>query len=177
MQPPKPLPTTHRDEFVGYLFERYHATLYFRAVALCRQYGEDANLADDLVQEVYLKVLTSFHFILAGYLKYGENYLTKMLRNGLNDRNRKAKSLKRVKDVFVQGLSMEIDQYHLCPDLYFRQLTNQLRQVLPEASLDIMTLYLQGYTYEEIGMQKDIPKGTVGTKIHRAKKILRQVLD
>jgi len=56
------------------------------------------------------------------------------------------------------------------------QFFKQLEKLLSKEDCKVMSLYLQGYTYEEIGQQIKMNTNTVGVRIHRAKLTLKKHL-
>ena len=166
-----------RNNFVVMLFEEHHEILFPRALSLCLQYKEDQSVADDLVQNVYMKALTSYPSVRRGYEQGGTNYLFRMLLNAMNDVKRQQKKEKRRKELYALTTSAATNPSHFSAELYFMQLQSTLRKILSPIDAAIMSLYLQGFTYQEIGSRQGMPKNTVGTRIHRAKKILKQFMD
>lgn len=171
------LPPPERNTFVEMLFREHHEALYPRAVSMCKQYREDPSLADDLIQSLYEKALTSYPCVRQGYELYGLGYLNRMLFNALNDVKRKKKSTKRLEEIYTLTISMVTSPYHLAAGFYFKRLEKQLGNILPSVEAAIMSFYLQGYSYQEIGELVEMPKNTVGIKIHRAKKAIKGFLD
>ncbi|MCD8166237.1 MAG: sigma-70 family RNA polymerase sigma factor [Bacteroides sp.] len=60
-------------------------------------------------------------------------------------------------------------------NLDFQRLVEALR-ILGETDRSVMLLYLEDYSYEEIGEIVGITPGNVGVKINRAKKQLKKHL-
>jgi RNA polymerase sigma-70 factor (ECF subfamily) len=154
--------------------------LYNFAFHLCYN-EEDAN---DLVQETYLK---AFRFI-DKYIQ-GTNakaWLFKILKNAfINQYRKKSKRPTRVD-------YEDIVSYHDNDDASFSEFTD-LRQELFESMMgdevtiainalpmDFRTVILlcdiEGFTYEEIAKIIDIPIGTVRSRLHRARKMLKEKL-
>jgi len=155
--------------------------LYNFAFHLCYN-EEDAN---DLVQETYLK---AFRFI-DKYIQ-GTNakaWLFKILKNAfINQYRKKSKRPTRVD-------YEDIVSYHDNDDASFSEFTD-LRQELFESMMgdevtiainslpmDFRTVILlcdiEGFTYEEIAKIIDIPIGTVRSRLHRARKMLKEKLQ
>ena len=141
--------------------------------------------ADDLVQETYLK---SYRFI-DKYL-VGTNakaWLFKILKNEFINRYRK--KVKRPTSVELE----EIISYHdqednnkyssyvdLRVELYQSMMGDEITIAINNLPVDFRTVILlcdiEGFTYEEISKIIDIPIGTVRSRLHRARNMLKEKL-
>jgi len=141
--------------------------------------------ADDLVQETYLK---SYRFID----KYivGTNakaWLFKILKNEFINRYRK--KVKRPTAVELE----EIISYHdqednnkyssfvdLRVELYQAMMGDEVTIAINSLPVDFRTVILlcdiEGFTYEEISKIIDIPIGTVRSRLHRSRNMLKEKL-
>ena len=153
--------------------------LYTFAFHLC--YNEaDAN---DLVQETYLK---AFRFI-ANYQK-GTNakaWLFKILKNiFINDYRKKAKMPVKVDYEDITSYHSKDNSYNefydLREELFKDLMGDEVSAALNAIPLEFRTIILlcdiEGFTYEEISKIIDIPIGTVRSRLHRARKLLREKL-
>jgi RNA polymerase sigma factor (sigma-70 family) len=142
---------------------------------------EDAN---DLVQDTYLK---AFRFIES--YKEGTNakaWLFKILKNAfINEYRKKSKQPTRVDYEEVVGYQDEDDSvYSSYPDLreeMFQQMMGDEVTIAVNAlPVDFRTVILlcdiEGFTYEEISKIIDIPIGTVRSRLHRARNMLKETL-
>jgi len=142
---------------------------------------EDAN---DLVQETYLK---AFRFID----KYHEGtnakaWLFKILKNAfINQYRRKSKRPTRVDyEEIVNYHDEEDSQYSSYLDLredMFQhmmgdEVTNAINSLRVEFRVVILLCDIEGFTYEEIAKIIDIPIGTVRSRLHRARNMLKEKL-
>ena len=141
--------------------------------------------ADDLVQETYLK---SYRFI-DKYL-VGTNakaWLFKILKNEFINRYRK--KVKQPTSVELE----EIISYHdqednnkyssyvdLRVELYQGMMGDEITIAINSLPVDFRTVILlcdiEGFTYEEISKIIDIPIGTVRSRLHRARNMLKEKL-
>ena len=141
--------------------------------------------ADDLVQETYLK---SYRFI-DKYL-VGTNakaWLFKILKNEFINRYRK--KVKQPTSVELE----EIISYHdqednnkyssyvdLRVELYQAMMGDEITIAINSLPVDFRTVILlcdiEGFTYEEISKIIDIPIGTVRSRLHRARNMLKEKL-
>jgi len=142
--------------------------------------------ADDLVQETYLK---SYRFID----KYivGTNakaWLFKILKNEFINRYRK--KAKRPTAVDFEEIITFHDQednnqyssyVDLRVELYQAMMGDEITIAINGLPVDFRTVILlcdiEGFTYEEISKIIDIPIGTVRSRLHRARNMLKEKLQ
>lgn len=142
---------------------------------------EDAN---DLVQETYLK---AFRFIE----KYHEGtnakaWLFKILKNAfINQYRRKSKQPTRVDyEEIVNYHDEEDSQYSsymdLREDMFQHMMGDEVTEAINSLPVDFRVVILlcdiEGFTYEEIAKIIDIPIGTVRSRLHRARNMLKEKL-
>ena len=142
---------------------------------------EDAN---DLVQETYLK---AFRFID----KYHEGtnakaWLFKILKNAfINQYRRKSKQPTRVDyEEIVNYHDEEDSQYSsymdLREDMFQHMMGDEVTEAINSLPVDFRVVILlcdiEGFTYEEIAKIIDIPIGTVRSRLHRARNMLKEKL-
>jgi len=155
---------------VEMVLEEFHETLYPIAVGLCRSFGFDSDYADDLMQDFYFTVMRKGEDVKKGLEEHGIKYLKKMLRNELINQKRKRTATDRRETYFSEQNSHIPNPFSLCSDEYQESFFRDLEKILTDTELEIMILYIKGYTYKEISEQLDMPKGTIASKISRAKK-------
>lgn len=155
-------------------------SLYNFAFHLCYN-DEDAN---DLVQEAYLK---AFRFI-DKYIQ-GTNakaWLFKILKNAfINQYRKKAKRPSRIdyeeiisyQDADEAGYSEFTD---LRQEIFETMMGDEVTVAINNLPIDFRTVILlcdvEGFTYEEISKIIDIPIGTVRSRLHRARNMLKEKL-
>ena len=141
--------------------------------------------ADDLVQEAYLK---SYRFI-DKYL-VGTNakaWLFKILKNEFINRYRK--KAKRPTAVDYEEIISYHDQEEANPyssyvdlrvEIYQAMMGDEITIAINGLPVDFRTVILlcdiEGFTYEEISKIIDIPIGTVRSRLHRARNMLKEKL-
>jgi RNA polymerase sigma factor (sigma-70 family) len=140
--------------------------------------------AKDLVQDTYLK---AFRFIES--FQKGTNakaWLFRILKNSfINDYRKKSKEPSKVdyQDVETYYNSDEVDR-QITPDLRVESLKDMIGDEISNAlnSLDvdfrtvIILCDLEGFKYEEMAKILDIPIGTVRSRLHRARNLLKEKL-
>ncbi|MCH2023688.1 MAG: sigma-70 family RNA polymerase sigma factor [Saprospiraceae bacterium] len=155
--------------------------LYNFAFHLC--YNEDD--ANDLVQETYLK---AFRFI-DKYIQ-GTNakaWLFKILKNAfINDYRKKSKRPTKVdyEDIVSYHDSEDasyVDFYDLREEIFQNMMGDEVTNAINALPIDFRTVILlcdiEGFTYEEISKIIAIPIGTVRSRLHRARNMLKERLS
>jgi RNA polymerase sigma factor (sigma-70 family) len=144
----------------------------------------DRDDAKDLVQDTYLK---AYRFIES--FQKGTNakaWLFRILKNSfINDYRKKSKEPNKVdyQEVETYYNSEEVDR-QITPDLRVESLSNMIGDEISNAlnSLDvdfktvIILCDLEGFKYEEMAKILDIPIGTVRSRLHRARNLLKEKL-
>jgi RNA polymerase sigma factor (sigma-70 family) len=145
----------------------------------------DSDDANDLVQDTYLK---AFRFIDS--FERGTNakaWLFRILKNSfINDYRKKSKEPAKVdyQDVETYYNSDDVDR-QITPDLRVESLQDMIGDEISNAlnSLDvdfrtvIILCDLEGFKYDEMAKILDIPIGTVRSRLHRARNLLKDKLS
>jgi RNA polymerase sigma-70 factor (ECF subfamily) len=145
----------------------------------------DADDAKDLLQDTYLK---AFRFIDS--FQQGTNakaWLFRILKNSfINDYRKKSKEPSKVDYQEVETFynSEDVDR-QITPDLRVEALQDMIGDEISVAlnSLDvdfrtvIILCDLEGFKYEEMAKILDIPIGTVRSRLHRARNLLKDKLS
>jgi len=144
----------------------------------------DRDDAKDLVQDTYLK---AFRFIES--FQKGTNakaWLFRILKNSfINDYRKKSKEPSKVdyQEVETYYNSDEVDR-QITPDLRVESLKDMIGDEISNAlnalDVDFRTVIilcdLEGFKYEEMAKILDIPIGTVRSRLHRARNLLKEKL-
>ncbi len=144
----------------------------------------DQDDAKDLVQDTFMK---SFRFIDS--FQKGTNakaWLFRILKNSfINDYRKKSKQPSQVDYQDVEGFyNSEGTEKAVTTDLRVDTVKNMIGDEITNAlnSLDvdfrtvIILCDLEGFTYEEMAKILDIPIGTVRSRLHRARNLLKEKL-
>lgn len=162
-----------QDAF-GALVERYRVKMFNLAYSLTRNH----EAADDLAQEVFIKAylaLPNFKFRSA----FG-TWLYRIAVNASKDFLRKETKVRKIPlEDSPPGTLMQEDS---TPEIdEAREKENQKKMVhfalesLPKNYQVILTLRdIQGFPYGEISRMLNISPGTVDSRLHRARKLLRK---
>ncbi len=144
----------------------------------------DEEDAKDLVQDTYLK---AFRFISS--FEKGTNakaWLFRILKNSfINDYRKKSKQPAKVDYQEVETIYNSEDANHdITVDLRSEtmqnrigdEVTNALNSLAVDFRIVIILCDLEGFTYEEMAKILDIPIGTVRSRLHRARNLLKDKL-
>jgi RNA polymerase sigma-70 factor (ECF subfamily) len=140
--------------------------------------------ADDLVQETYLRAFRHID-------KYHEGtnakaWLFKILKNAfINQYRRKSKQPTKVDYEEVVTYHDEDDSQYssymdLREEMFESMMGDEVTNAINSLPVDFRTVILlcdiEGFTYEEISKIVDIPIGTVRSRLHRARNMLKEKL-
>lgn len=145
----------------------------------------DADDAKDLLQDTYMK---AFRFIDS--FQQGTNakaWLFRILKNSfINDYRKKSKEPSKVDYQEVETFynSEDVDR-QITPDLRVEALQDMIGDEISIAlnalDVDFRTVIilcdLEGFKYEEMAKILDIPIGTVRSRLHRARNLLKEKLS
>lgn len=157
-------------------FEKLYRTHCDRIYALCwRMCGSDAALADDMVQEAFVRAWNKLN-LFRGDSKFG-TWLHRLAVNVvLSDRRIRVKRLARETEM------VESVERTLTGD---KDVSAGLRKDLeaaiaglPERARTVLVLYdIEGYRHSEIAEMTGMAVGSSKAQLHRARKLVREILD
>ena len=165
-----------RDAMV-YLNQLYSAAL---------RYTKNPHDAQDLVQDTYAKAFSSFHQFEEGTNLKAWLYrvlTTTFINNYRKDQRRPQLSAGEVEDWQLAdaashsshlGKSAEDEVLEQLPD---GDVKAALESIPEEFRLVIYYADVEGYPYKEIAEILGIPQGTVMSRLHRGRKLLREALS
>jgi RNA polymerase sigma-70 factor (ECF subfamily) len=145
----------------------------------------DEDDANDLVQDTYLK---AFRFISS--FEQGTNakaWLFRILKNSfINDYRKKSKEPSKVDYQEVEttynsedaaDTSHTVDlRADAVQDMIGDEVANALNSLPVDFRTVIILCDIEGFTYEEMAKILDIPIGTVRSRLHRARNLLKEKL-
>lgn len=142
------------------------------------------NEADDLVQEAYLKACRA-----VGQYKTGTNakaWLFTILKNAFINRYRekmKTPDIEDIEKVFFTGTEEREGTARLVDlreELFQNMLGDEVTQAVNRLSPDFRTVIIlcdvEDFSYDEIAEIVGVPVGTVRSRIHRARNLLKEAL-
>lgn len=170
-----------RKEIFDHEFLPYLDAMYNFAYRLT--FDEDD--AKDLVQDTYMK---AYRFINS--FQRGTNakaWLYRILKNSfINDYRKKSKQPSKVDYQEVENFynSENVDEnktvdlrIDTVKDMIGDEVTNALNALAVDFRTVIILCDLEGFTYEEMAKILDIPIGTVRSRLHRARNLLKEKLN
>ncbi len=162
------------EEAFGSLVKKYKTKVFNMAFSFTR----DREAADDLSQEIFIKA-----FYALGKFKFKSGFGTWLYRiavNHIKDHLRKQKKERHISfdDVHQESKlsELEADRREDAREKERRiRLLHQALQSLPQKQRIILTLRdIQGHSYEEVASILNLSPGTVDSRLHRARKMLRE---
>ena len=168
---PTPAPRAHWD--LEGRFEReaipHMQALYAGAYRMVRNAAD----AEDLVQETYLRAFRAFHLFTPG--TNIRAWLFTILYRVRADHFRKAARSPRTVELVHDGPAVAPPQDQLAGG---QEEVRRALDRLPEAFRNAVVLRdVQDFTYEEIAGILKVPIGTVMSRIHRGRSLLRGLLQ
>jgi RNA polymerase sigma-70 factor (ECF subfamily) len=162
-----------RDAFEA-LIKRYERKVFHLAYG----FVQDRAAADDLAQEVFIKAyfaLPKFHF----KSEFG-TWLYRIAVNHIKDHLRKTArkkevSLEEIADLPFAGPDEIREREERQDHDERKKVIFRVLEGLPEKYRTILTLRdVRGLSYEEVAAVLAISRGTVDSRLHRARKLLRK---
>jgi RNA polymerase sigma factor (sigma-70 family) len=144
----------------------------------------DEDDANDLVQETYMKAYRFFDSYEQG--TNAKAWLFRILKNSfINDFRKKSKQPSKIDYQEVESFynSDDVDE-NITTDLRVESIQDmigdEVASALNSLAVDFRTIIilcdLEGFTYEEMAKILDIPIGTVRSRLHRARNLLKDKL-
>ncbi len=141
--------------------------------------------AEDLVQETYAKAFASFHQFTEGtnlrawlyriltttFINiYRKEQRQPLIADGELEEWQIAEAATHTSD---QGKSAEVEALEQLPD---SDIKNALQELPEEFRLAVYFADVEGFSYKEVAEILNIPSGTVMSRLHRGRKLLRESL-
>ena len=154
---------------------KYQAKVF----SMVLNFTRDRETADDLSQEIFLKA-----YLALPRFRFGSEFGTWLYRISLNHvrdylrkaGKRKEVSLEEVGELPTRDESAEMKEKERVQESR-KKLLHQLLEALPVKYRIVLTLRdIQGLPYDEISRVLKISQGTVDSRLHRARKMLRKKL-
>lgn len=145
----------------------------------------DEDDANDLVQETYMKAYRFYDSYELG--TNAKAWMFRILKNSfINDYRKKSKQPAKVDyqevETFYNSDNVDRDittdlRVDTVQDMLGDEVTNALNALAVDFRTAIILCDLEGFTYEEMAKILDIPIGTVRSRLHRARNLLRDKLQ
>lgn len=148
----------------------FHVDIYRLAKWLLRDQAE----AEDLVQETFVEALRSFHRFEKG--THCRAWLIKIMYHTLSKRRRDSNRLRVVGDVDEQIAETVAVEPPRSSEVVAEEVLNALKR-LPQHYQEVVILSdVEEMSYREIADALSIPTGTVMSRLHRGRGLLRSEL-
>ena len=145
----------------------------------------DEDDAKDLVQDTYMKAYRFINLFQRG--TNAKAWLYRILKNSfINDFRKKSKQPSKVDYQEVENFynSDDVDsnktvdlRIDTLKDMMGDEVSNALNSLAVDFRTVIILCDLEGFTYEEMAKILDIPIGTVRSRLHRARNLLKEKLN
>lgn len=151
------------------LYKRFSPILY----SICLRYCKNAENAQDVLQEVFIKIFQNMHlFRFEGSF---EGWLKKLAVRHCLDYNKKLHRepfSEDISEVQILSTSETAIESLQAKDLY------KILQTMPAGYRMVFNLYaIEGYSHQEIATELGINENTSKSQLHKARKYLQQVLQ
>jgi RNA polymerase sigma-70 factor (ECF subfamily) len=165
------LDDVRRQRRLDELCREHGAFLRRLAAGLCRSSFDP----DDLFQDVLERTLQHFDRLPPGVDHRA--WMARVMRNLFIDRVRRRATAPAAVELVEEPVSPVPDGSVWWEKLSAEDIRARLQEI-PGELRDAFSLFaLEGCSYQEIAVRLDIPKATVGTRILRARRRLRQLFD
>ena len=168
------------------IVQRYHRRIY----NVCYRFAGDAENAQDLTQEVFIKMYRTLNTYDSGKGAF-MTWVTTITRNLLVDHFRKSKGDRLTDSIDqpvsehedAQPLSAQIADPALPPDAAVQSRETRemvhlaLQKLSPELREAVILRDLQDMDYREIASALRVPEGTVKSRINRGRAELARLLQ
>jgi len=166
-------------------FERDAIAYMDKLYAAALRYTKNPEDARDLVQDTYLKAFNSFHQFEEGtnlrawmyriltttfINSYRKDQRRPQLASGELEDWQLAKAQSHTSDL---GKSAEAQALESLPD---SDIKRALQEIPEEFRIAVYLADVEGFSYKEIADIVDVPAGTVMSRLHRGRKLLREKL-
>ena len=150
--------------------------LYFKyklfVKIICRKYFCIDEDIEDAIQESFMRIYEKRNYIKTNdYFHQWVSCITKnVCISILRNKHRTKKFVKFTEHIgYSKSNQREITEFH--------EIIKQINYILPPQFKRALILKTKGYTETEISKKERIPVSTVKTRIHRARKLLKEYID
>ncbi|MCX7896197.1 MAG: sigma-70 family RNA polymerase sigma factor, partial [Thermoanaerobaculum sp.] len=152
------------------IYRRHHRRVY----AICLRMLQNTSEAEDLTQEVYLRIWQNLHQYVPGLSFRAWAY--RVAHNLFVDhyrRTRKAREATWLEEEFLATLPAADDPFTKAVRKQRLEIAHQALQRLPEELAQLLLLRdFADWSYEELAAHFDLPLGTVKSRLNRARREL-----
>ena len=151
------------------LYKRYAPKMY----AVCLRYSGNAEDANDLLQEGFIKIFRN----LSKYRSEGsfEGWIRRIFVNTSIEHFRKKVSLYNVSE--AQENSIEDKEWNILDNLAEKDIIKMISELSPGYRAVFNMHVIEGYSHKEIADALGINEGTSKSQLARAKMVLRKLVE
>lgn len=149
------------------IYEKYHPELLRWCLGAC----QNRELAEDLVQETFLKALQNADTFEDLGPSQKRAWLYRTMKNLLYDRYRRAV----LESEHLQ--QMDEEAAYLDPGIQKAENDLILQTLTPEDRMLFTLRHIEGYNATELSEMLGMPTGTIRAKLSRCRKILKNTLE
>lgn len=162
----------NRDAFRK-LYDRYHEQLYF----LAKRYLKDQYLAEDAVQDLFLKVWTKKNMLQSSSIR---GFLFTSMKNHLIDVIRKQKTNTKAIENYKELSISRHDKNETIEKIIYDEYREAVQKALQNISLEKRKVFemktFEGLSNAEVADKKDVTINTVKTQFYLSTKYVRKYL-
>ena len=152
------------------MWEELYEDHYEELVAYGTRMGGSKELAEDLVQETFVKALMNTETVADLSPSKQRAWLYRTFKNLFFDRYRRAV----LENEYEQSWKPEYFEDHGIQEIENAIL---LQSITPQDRAIFQLRYFDGYSAEEISQMMNLPPGTIRSKLSRCRKYLKRKLD
>lgn len=151
------------------LYHRFSPKMY----AVCLRYCKNADDAQDLLQEGFIKIFKN----LEKYRGDGsfEGWIRRIFVNTSIEHFRKA--VKNTTLTEIQEVTIEDKEWNALDNLAERDIINMVQELSPGYRQVFNMYVIEGYSHKDIGEILGISEGTSKSQLARAKGVLKQMVE
>ncbi len=153
------------------VYERYSETVYRTAL---RVTGNSAD-AEDVLQNVFLRLLNNR--LTLDPARSPVAYFRRAATNASIDllRRKAARPEREAPELSIEGRADDVA--HQSSPLLKERLRRALAKISPADAELFILCYLEGYSYDELAALMELARGTVASRLHRTREVLRKDLS
>lgn len=153
-----------------------HRIFYSKMMNVCYRYSKNAEDAEDLLQDGFVKVFTNLHrFDFNGSL---EGWIRRIMVNTAIDFYRKNKNIHFVDE--EGDYTLETSKVESADNIYSQfgviEIMNAIQQLSPVYKTVFNMYVIDGYKHKDIAEHLNISEGTSKSNLAKAKSNLREIL-
>lgn len=153
------------------MWDEVYEKFYPELIRWCCRACQDQTLAEDLVQETFLRALQNADTFEDLGLNQCRAWLYRTMKNLLYDRYRRA--------LLEAEYLQQPDEDTAYRDQGIQQVENELllQKLTPEDRMLFTLRYMEGYNASEISGMLSMPPGTIRAKLSRCRKLLKNMME